>query len=264
MANPPWFKQHANDWLSSTEIMLLDPLEEYALLRLRMHMWRSPTCMLPDNDAILMRLSRLEEYRGLESDITSDEALSKCLANVKQMLSTCLVNGKQMLFDDELLAQWNHLSAVSEVRTQTGRIGGSRKKSGTKVSKAKAKQTISLSSSVSGSDLKGESEGGGLPAACPALPPSLGTALGREALQKWYSYKRSRGQAYKSSHGWAELINTFEPLGDAALMAAVNESIKNSWAGIFPQKHSNGSQRPSRQQTNIQILAAEFQKPEVV
>lgn len=154
MANPPWFKQHVSAWLCDQEIMLMDPLAEYALLRLRMEMWRTPNCMLPDNDTILMRLSRLDFYRGLEGDLCSEKELSKCLASAKQMLSKCLADGKPMLYDRGLLDQWKHLSEISNMRSASGRLGGSSKKSGTKASKAKVKQTISISRSLSrsGSD----------------------------------------------------------------------------------------------------------------
>lgn len=79
---------------------------------------------------------------------------------------------------------------------------------------------------------EGEPEGGEMP----KIPPSLDNADGRQALQKWHSYKRGRGESYKSSQGWTSLFNTFGPLGAKALAAAVDESIRNSWAGIFPPK----------------------------
>lgn len=156
MANLPWFKQNVAAWLCDEDVMLLEPLAEFALMRLRLEMWRTTNCMLPDNDTLLMRLSRLDEYRSPESDPSLSERATRCLASAKQMLSKCQANGKQMLTDPDLLEQWNRLNALSEVRSDAGRVGGSRKKSGTKPLKAKAKQTISYSLSSSGSDLREE------------------------------------------------------------------------------------------------------------
>ena len=48
-----------NDWLSSTTIAAMTPAEEGAYIRLLAHAWNDPDCTLPDNDALLARLSRL-------------------------------------------------------------------------------------------------------------------------------------------------------------------------------------------------------------
>ena len=147
MARSPWFREWAFDWLGSAKIAMLGPMEEYALLRLRMNLWTSDKCLLPDDDAVLLRLTRLNEC-GLDAD-----EKSKCLANAKHLLSKCLdEDGRPMLFDLNLKQQWDHLNGISEVRASAGRRGGSSKKSGTKVPKAKRKQTSSVSVSESRSE----------------------------------------------------------------------------------------------------------------
>ena len=61
MGKSPAFQFYANDWLSSTRIMLMTPAEEGAYIRLLAIAWNSEDCSLPDDDEQLARLSRLGE-----------------------------------------------------------------------------------------------------------------------------------------------------------------------------------------------------------
>lgn len=257
MSGFSWFKQDSNEWIYSTDIQVLEPLAEYALMRLRLHMWNTPECMLPDNDAVLMRLSRLEEYRGMEGPI-SDDYLNKCLASVKQMLSKCSANGKHLLFDDALLAQKKHLKQVSESRAAAGRAGKNVKKTRVRrekqmLSKCKTNAEQSISISISNSDLNKEGEcEGELPKFCPPLPASLDTPKGRQLLRDWDEFKRKRGEAYRSSHGWASLLKTFESLGVDALEKAMRTSFDSNYAGIFPPRAVAVSNNVTHRQTALE------------
>jgi hypothetical protein len=92
-------------------------------------------------------------------------------------------------------------------------------------------------------------------AKCPALPEKLNTEPVRLALTKWATYKAARGESYKSSHGWSELLTRFEPLGPEVLIAAINASISNNYAGVFPDKlHSGLGKHPPE---------SRFQRPEI-
>lgn len=57
----PAFQFYPNDWLGSTNIMLMSPAEEGAYIRLLAIAWNSPDCGLPDDDSQLSVLSRLGE-----------------------------------------------------------------------------------------------------------------------------------------------------------------------------------------------------------
>lgn len=67
----PAFQFYPNDWLGSTHIMLMSPAEEGAYIRLLAIAWNSPDCGLPDDDAQLAILSRLNEgwFNGSSSKV---------------------------------------------------------------------------------------------------------------------------------------------------------------------------------------------------
>jgi len=60
MGKNPAFLFYANDWLSSTKIAQMTAEQERGYLRLLCHMWNDPDCGLPDDDAVLARLSLVE------------------------------------------------------------------------------------------------------------------------------------------------------------------------------------------------------------
>ena len=57
----PAFQFYANDWLGSTNVMLMTPAQEGAYIRLLAIAWNAPDCGLPDDDEQLAALSRLGE-----------------------------------------------------------------------------------------------------------------------------------------------------------------------------------------------------------
>lgn len=61
MSKAPAFQFYPNDWLSSTNIMLMTPAEEGAYIRLLAISWNNDDCSLPNDDEQLAVLSRLGE-----------------------------------------------------------------------------------------------------------------------------------------------------------------------------------------------------------
>ena len=55
-----WLPLYINDHLGSALVATTTPAEEGALLRLYMYEWSDPDCSLPDDDAVLAKLSRLD------------------------------------------------------------------------------------------------------------------------------------------------------------------------------------------------------------
>jgi len=60
---PPAFQLYVNDWLGSTKIALMDPAAEGAYIRLLCHAWNDPDTTLPNEEQILILLSRLGSRR---------------------------------------------------------------------------------------------------------------------------------------------------------------------------------------------------------
>jgi uncharacterized protein YdaU (DUF1376 family) len=61
------------DWLASTAIALMTPAEEGAYFRLLCHAWSDADCCLPDDDAILAKLSRLGPQWKRSGQIIKDQ-----------------------------------------------------------------------------------------------------------------------------------------------------------------------------------------------
>lgn len=62
----------------------------------------------------------------------------------------------------------------------------------------------------------------------------------REAVDQWLDYKRERGESYKPS-GFRALLEQMLEWGPARTLAAVANSRRNNWAGLFEPK-PNGTQ----------------------
>jgi hypothetical protein len=73
------------------------------------------------------------------------------------------------------------------------------------------------------------------------IPPVLNTPEGRAAIEEWLSYKRSKGQAYKSPSHFNNKLVDFPTA--AALVAAVKHSTGSNYDGLYSPGVSNGTQR---------------------
>jgi uncharacterized protein YdaU (DUF1376 family) len=61
MSKAPAFQFYVKDWLSSADVQVMTPAQEGAYIRLLAYCWDSGDCSLPDDDAQLAVLSRLNE-----------------------------------------------------------------------------------------------------------------------------------------------------------------------------------------------------------
>jgi len=118
MGKSPAFQFYPADWLSSPKIMLMTPAEEGAYIRLLAIAWESEDCSLPDDDAILARLSRLND------DWTKGGS---------SLLRQCFVSRNGRLYNERLLQerekqrQWREKSSQGgkkswEVRENIGKM----------------------------------------------------------------------------------------------------------------------------------------------
>jgi hypothetical protein len=74
------------------------------------------------------------------------------------------------------------------------------------------------------------------------IPESLNTAEARASIDEWLRYKRSRGESYKEPGHLNKKLLEFARAGPLELIAAVDFSIGNNYAGLVPGKQ-NGNQR---------------------
>jgi hypothetical protein len=76
------------------------------------------------------------------------------------------------------------------------------------------------------------------------VPDGWNTGDVLAAIQSWLAYKAKRGEAYKDVSYLGRKIAEFST--PAEFIAAVNSSIGNNYAGVFPAKDKNGRQQPTR------------------
>jgi len=112
MNKPPAFQFYANDWLGSTQIMLMTPAEEGAYIRLLAIAWNDKNCSLPDDDDVLAKLSRL----GEEWHSHSGAIIRKCFKEK---------NGR--LFNERLLKEKRKIEAFKKERSKSGKIGAEKR-----------------------------------------------------------------------------------------------------------------------------------------
>lgn len=67
-----------------------------------------------------------------------------------------------------------------------------------------------------------------------AIPPELVSPESLQAVQEWIDYKRARGEAYKSPRYLEKKLAEFAD--PEQLVAAINNSMGNNWAGLFPAR----------------------------
>ncbi|KAF5072855.1 hypothetical protein DSECCO2_197430 [anaerobic digester metagenome] len=63
----------------------------------------------------------------------------------------------------------------------------------------------------------------------------------REPVEIWLNYKKERKEIYKTGRSFKSFFKTIEKESQnnpAIFLAAVEQSIKNNWSGVFPKKHA--------------------------
>lgn len=102
------FLLYVDDWLSSTAIDLMNAAEERGYFRLLMHAWKSDDCGLPDDDAVLARLSKL------------GRAWSKS-AKSGAVLRAQFFSRDGRLYNERLMREREHQQKVRASRSQAGK-----------------------------------------------------------------------------------------------------------------------------------------------
>jgi len=99
----PAFQFYPDDWLSCEKVACMTPAQEGAYIRLLCYMWRTDDCSLPDDDAKLAVLSRLNEgwFNG------GSTVVRECF----QVNGTKLYH-KRLLAEREKQREWREKSAA--------------------------------------------------------------------------------------------------------------------------------------------------------
>ena len=114
MKSSPSFQFFPNDWLGSTNIMLMTPAQEGAYVHLLAVEWNAVDCSLPDDDEQLAILSRLGEgwYKG------GSEAIRKCF-----MKKNGKLYNSRLLLERKRQAEWRKKSIEGGIKSAKARWG---------------------------------------------------------------------------------------------------------------------------------------------
>lgn len=108
MSKPCSFPFYPNNWLASERVMMMAPEQEGAYIRLLALQWNSESQTIPDDDAILSKLSRLDGRWP-----TLGEAVKECFDSVKDMPGR--------IRNERLYACWNERKAFIESKVRGGK-----------------------------------------------------------------------------------------------------------------------------------------------
>ena len=78
------------------------------------------------------------------------------------------------------------------------------------------------------------------------FPSELDTTPCRDAAERWLAHKRERGESYKSAASFRVKLTELARAGPEAFVLAVDSSIGNNYAGIYPPKDSKNGSRNAR------------------
>lgn len=118
------FMLYIDDWLSSAKIEMMDAAEERGYLRLLLRAAKEHDCGLPDDEAILAKLSLLgpQWFKATAEECcrignkTSGEKLRECFVRIE---------GKPgRIYNERLLKEWNRHQEITAQRQANGRLGG--------------------------------------------------------------------------------------------------------------------------------------------
>lgn len=101
-------------------------------------------------------------------------------------------------------------------------------------------ESVSSSEAISSEvNRKGDARGKPkLDPACVPVPEGFETPAVRQAIRDWLEFKAGRGESYKDGAYLGRKIAEFST--PSAFIAAVNSSIGNNYAGVFPAKQLTG------------------------
>ncbi len=78
----------------------------------------------------------------------------------------------------------------------------------------------------------------------------------RESVEVWLMYKRERRELYKNEKSFKSFYKTVERESKgnpSVFQAAVEQSIKNNWAGVFPEKYVKSVKHPMIDHSNEKV-----------
>ncbi len=137
MKRSPAFQFYTDDWLGSTNIMLMTPAQEGAYIRLLAIEWNDKDCSLPDDDEKLAVLSRLGKgwFKG------GSEAIRKCFFEKNGKLYN-----KRLLIERKKQKEWSRKSkkgGEKSAELQWGSLSDKQKRS-KRLSEARKKGTHTI------------------------------------------------------------------------------------------------------------------------
>lgn len=223
-ARPPAFQFYPADWLSSPNVMAMTPEQEGAYLRLLCCAWLSPDCTLPNDDALLAVLSRLNERWETEGLLVR-KMFRVCTKNVLRL------ENPRLVLERRKQREWKRKSA------EGGRKSGEQRRCGGKGGShlvdplvepnvnqsTNQKATLQSSSSSSKEIPNGISN--------TPLPPELDSPEFAEAWRDWIKYRREK-KLKTSPTGLNQLLKRLAGIGVERAIAGLEYTMAMNWQGF--------------------------------
>ncbi len=129
----PAFQFYPKEWLSSPKILLMTPAQEGAYIRLLGYCWDDEDCSLPDDDAILAVMSRLNEgwFKG------GSTMVKRCFISHPDKVG--FLTNKRLLAERKKQEIWREKSRAGGKKSAITRLERSNKKSKSVDMKRKSK-----------------------------------------------------------------------------------------------------------------------------
>jgi uncharacterized protein YdaU (DUF1376 family) len=125
----PYFKFFPSDWLGSSERAMMTPAEEGGYISLLCHAWASEDCGLPDDDAILGKLSRIKRF-----------------SKSKMKIMSCFYKSNNRWYNKRLLELREEAISKREKKSYAGKISAEHRKKDKDDTSTPVQQTLKLNS----------------------------------------------------------------------------------------------------------------------
>jgi uncharacterized protein YdaU (DUF1376 family) len=229
MTKSPAFQFYPNDWLSSARIATMTAEQEGAYIRLLCYCWNSGDCSIPNDEDVLLSLSRLKNKDDLR-------VVAKCF-NQHPTDATKLVH-ERLISEHEKQQKWREKSRDGGKKSAAKRIEKQEHlKGGSRVVQPKVNSSSSFSSS---SSYKNNT---------PIIPTWI-------PIDDWNDWIASRKK--KPTQRAIELsIKRLEQLKNDGHdpKEVLQQSIINGWTGLFETKKKT----PAKVPTNTNYRAGAIQ-----
>ena len=239
MSKPPAYQWYVREWLSSPTRLLMSKSERSAYRDLLDYMWDSGTCSLPDDPEKLRQMSGCTKGEWRRFSV-------KIMANFPAF-------GDGFVTNHKLMEQWKERKSYVKKQVEAAKkrwAGNATAMPPHMQAHIQGECSASASASASATTSKREEPKPKPTAAAKpaALFPQGSSLPDWIPIETWAEFRKMRNRIHKAmtEHAVDLIIKDLLTLKSQGFnpRLVLEQSIKSSWAGVFPLKGENGNDRP--------------------